>query len=77
MATNSALTAFEDKIPNVTNLVKKGDYDTKITEVETKLTNCDHDKYITTPEFNNLAERDFTAKLVQAHLIAKTDFDVN
>ena len=75
LATNFALTVFEDKIPNATNLVKKGDYDTKSTEVETKLTNCDHGKYITTPEFDNLTERDFTAKLVQAHLITKTDID--
>ena len=36
-ATNSALTVFEDKIPNVTNLVKKADYDTKIIEVEKNL----------------------------------------
>ena len=53
MATNAPLTAVEDKIPNVTKLVK-ADYDTKITEIEKKLTDHDHDKYIATPEFNNL-----------------------
>ena len=32
---------------------KKTDYDTKISEIETKLTDHNHNKYITTPEFNN------------------------
>ena len=45
MATNAPLTAVEDKIPNVSKLVK-ADYDTKITETEKKLTDHDHDKYI-------------------------------
>ena len=35
--------------------MKKTDYDTKVTEIEEKLTDHDHDKYITTPEFNTLA----------------------
>ena len=56
-ATNSALNAIENEIPNVSNLVKKEkkktDYDTKISEIETKLTDHNHNKYITTPEFNN------------------------
>ena len=34
------------------NLVKKTDYNTKITEIENKLNNHNHDKYITTPLFN-------------------------
>ena len=34
-----------------------------------------HDKYITTPEFNNLAAGVFTARLTQADLVTKTDFD--
>ena len=36
-------------------LLKKADYDTKVTEIENKLNNHNDDKYITTPEFNNLA----------------------
>ena len=51
LATNSALTAVENKIPNVSGLVTK----TKINEIEKKITDHDHGKYITTPEFNNLA----------------------
>ena len=41
----------------------KTDYDSNNTEIERKLTDHDHDKYITTPEFNNLAARVFTARL--------------
>ena len=51
LATKTALTALENKIPSVSSLVKKTDYDTKITEIEKKLTNHNHDKYFTTPEF--------------------------
>ena len=32
-------------------------------------------KYIDTPEFNRLAADVFNARLAQAHLITKTDFD--
>ena len=44
-----------NKIPNINSLVKKTDYETKITEIEKKPTDPNHDKYITTPEFNTLA----------------------
>ena len=46
-----------------------------MTQIKKKLTDHDHDKYITTLEFNNLAARVFTARLAQAHLITKTNFD--
>ena len=61
------MTAVENKIPNVSNLVKKTDYDTKVNEIEKKISDHTHDKYITTPEFNELA--------AQADLGTKTDFD--
>ena len=48
---------------------------TKISELENKLTEHNHDKYITTPEFNTLAASVFNARLAQANLITKTDFD--
>ena len=35
--TNAALTAVENEIPSVSDLVKKRDYDTKITEIGKKL----------------------------------------
>ena len=65
----------ENKIPDVSSLLKKGDYNAKITEIEKKLPDHDHDKYITTPEFNTLAASVFNARLAQANLITKTDFD--
>ena len=37
-------------------LLKKKKYDSKITEIEKKLPDHNHDKYITNPEFNDLAE---------------------
>ena len=69
MATNTALTAVENKIPNIYSLVKETDYDTKITKIEKKLTGHNHDKYITTPEFNSLAADVFNARLAQVNLI--------
>ena len=52
---------------NVSILVKKIDYDTKISDIEKKITDHDHDKYITTPEFNTLAASVFNARLAQAN----------
>ena len=63
LATKTALTAVENKIPSVSSLVKKTDYDTKISELEKKLTDHNHDKYITTPEFNTLAASVFNTRL--------------
>ena len=47
----------------------------KITEIENKLTDHNHDEYITTPEFNKLTAENFPARLAQANLITKTDFN--
>ena len=35
--------------------LKKTDYDTKITQIEKKVTDHNHDKYITTSEFNKFS----------------------
>ena len=75
LATKTALTAVENRIPGVSNLVKKTDYNKKINEIEKKTTNHNHDKYITTPEFNKLTLENFAARLKQANLVNKTDFD--
>ena len=56
-------------------LLKKTDYNTKITNIENKLNNHNHNKYIDTSEFNKLAADVFNARLAQANLITKTDFD--
>ena len=55
--------------------LKKTDYNTKVTEIENKLNNHNHDKYIDTSEFNKLAADVFNARLAQANLITKTEFD--
>ena len=73
LATKTALTAVENRIPRVSNLVKKTDYNKKINEIEKKTTNHNHDKYITTPEFNKLTLENFAARLKQANLACISD----
>ena len=58
-----------------TKKTKKKDSGKKITEIEKKLTDHNHGKYITSPEFNTLAANVFNSRLAQANLITKTDFD--
>ena len=55
--------------------LKKADYNTKITDIENKLNNHNHDEYVATSEFNTLAADVFNARLAQANLITKTDCD--
>ena len=69
LATNTALTAVENKVPNIGSLVKKIDYDVKTTEIA----DHNHDKYITTPEFNELILKNFIARLAQTNLVTKTE----
>ena len=63
----AALTTVENKILSVSDLVKK--------KTKNKLNDHNYDKYIATSEFNKLAGDVFNAKLAQANLITKTDFD--
>ena len=74
LAASSALTAVQNEIPDISNLVKKTDYNTKISETETKLTDHNHGKYITTSEFNRLAKEIFDASLACASLVARKNF---
>ena len=62
-------------MPDFSTLVKKTNCDTKTSELEKKITNHDHDRYITTPECNILSVSVFNVRLAQANLITKTDFD--
>ena len=39
LATKTALTTIENKIPNVSSLIKKTDYNTRVAEIDTKLSN--------------------------------------
>ena len=47
----------------------------KSVSLKKKLTDHNHDKHITTPDFNTLAADVFNARLAQENLITKTDFD--
>ena len=58
-------------------MIKTTDYNTKLSDIEKKITDHDLDKYITTPEFNTLAAWIFNARLAQANLITKTDLMLN
>ena len=40
-----------------------------------KITDHDHDKYITTPEFNTLSASVFKAIFARVNSVKKTDFD--
>ena len=75
LATKTALTTVENKLPSISGLVKKAAYNTKVTDIENKLNNHNHDKYVATSDFNTLTANVFNARLAQANLITKTDFD--
>ena len=81
---NAKITEIEGKIPSISGLAtnaalttaeNKTYYNTKTSEIEKKLTDHDHDKYITTPEFNTLAVDVFNVRLAQTNLVTKTNFD--
>ena len=63
------MTTAENKIPRISGLVKKTDYNTKFTDIENKVNNHNHDKYVATSEFNTFAANVFNARLAQANLI--------
>ena len=65
-------TAVENKITNVSNLVKKQTMTLKLQKLKINLIII---TLITTPEFNSLATNVFNARIAQANLITKTDFD--
>ena len=66
------------KVNNITttdtrNLSKKTEYNTKINEIETDVTDHNHDKYITTQKINTLTSENFAARLAEVNLVSKTD----
>ena len=73
LASTTTLTADENEISNVSNLVKEADYNTKISEIEKKVTDHNHDKHFTSPEFNKLTAGKIAARLAQANLESKSD----
>ena len=70
---NTKIKEVENKIPNTSGLVTATVLNTKIGEVENKILH--NAKYITTQEFNKLTAENFTARLKQADLVSKTNFD--
>ena len=67
LATAAALTTVKNKIPNVSDLVKKADYDAKISEIENKyFTTSDYNKFTS----NNTLDAKITKKFVD-------EFDLN
>ena len=72
---------MENKTPSVSSLVKnkkkQTDDDTKISELEKKLADHNHDEYIATPEFNALAADVFNARLIRANLVTKQILMIN
>lgn len=74
-STNSVLTAAKNEIPKGSNLVKEKDHNTKKSETEKKTMDCKHGKHIITSEFYKLAAQNFKARLKQAYLVTKTEYD--
>ena len=70
---NTKISEVENKIPNASSLRTTTVPNTIISEVDNKIP--DHPKYITIPGFNKLTAENFTARLKQANLVIKTDFD--
>ena len=75
LATNAALTTVTNIIPNISNLVKKTDCETKISEIEQKINDHNHHKYITASDFNKFTTEFFAARLAEANSVTKTDLD--
>ena len=60
-------------IPDTSSLVTTAVSNTKISEVENKI--ADNSIYITTQKLNKLTVQNLSARLKQADLVKKTDFD--
>ena len=63
----------DTKIPDTSGLATTTVLNTKISEVKNKIP--DNYKYIATQEFNKLTAENFAARLKEADLMNKTDFD--
>ena len=64
MDTTAVLTAVENKIPNVSSVVKKTEYDPKISDIESK--------YINTADYNKFTEDTITNKIKREGLVDKS-----
>ena len=71
----TALIVVENKIPDVCNLVKKAEYNTKVNETERKLLIIVMMNTLLLQNWVKLTAENFAARLTQANLAKKTDFD--
>ena len=69
---NTKIREVENKIPNTSSLVTATVLNTKISKVENET--LIHDIYITTPEFEKLTAKHFTARLKLVDLVWKTNY---
>ena len=67
---NTKISEVENKIPDTSSLVTTTVLNTKIGEIENKVP-------ITTPDLNKLTTENFAARLKEANLVSKIDFDNN
>ena len=70
---NPKIVEVENKIPNTSSLFTTNVLDTKSSKVENRIP--DNFKHITTQECNTLTVENCAARLNQADLVNKTDFD--
>ena len=70
---NTKIGEIENKISDTNSLVTTTNLNTKISEIESKTP--DHAKYIAPQEFNKYTGENFAARLTQANLVSKIDFD--
>ena len=70
---NTKISEVENIIPATSSLVTTIVFNTIIGEVENKIP--EQAKYITTQGLNKLTAGNFIARLKQANLVSKTDFD--
>ena len=70
---NIKISEVENKISNTSNLLSANVLNTKNSEVENTIP--DNSKYITTWEFNKFTAENSLARLKQASLVNKIDFD--
>ena len=70
---NTKIIEVENKIPDPSSLVATTVLNKKIKEVQNKIPG--HAKYITAQEFNKLTTNILAARLKQANLVSKTNFD--
>ena len=70
---NAKISVVENKIPDASSSATATVLTTEIGDFKNKIPY--HAKEITTQEFNKLSEENFVARLMQANLASKTDFN--